>query len=339
MKVRVHGARPWRSAIGGIFLMALAACGGSGGNGTSAEPNQPPGGVAPPETAVTPTVDATLVSGSSLRIAKTLSAREVKSSGQSVAVGAGAAVYGLDGNDDVALVTTSDGSTAVFSADSTARVIAVKLLQQAYRQTPAASLGNAVTATAGYSDLVAAINAVARSGANPLKDSEVRRLFRVVVTNAAARLSAASSSSAAASSERANRLAVAPNRVDQSLEPVLRPTPFGRISLLATGAISGSVQLRNTSSVPFTATLLDDAGVARGGEPLPTGGLLDQVAALTDPVPVAKSFEGAFSVRLKPDVQAAYRALLKNLLEALILSLASEGAFVPTCGKRLAAAS
>jgi len=151
------------------------------------------------------------------------------------------------------------------------------------------------------------------------------------VTNVANGLGATGTSSASSSSERARRQAVAPTRVDWGQEPVLRPTPFGQISVIGAGAISGSVQLRNTSSVPFTATLLDDAGVARGAEPLPTGGLLDQVAGLTDPVPVAKPFQGAFSVRLQPDVQGAYRALLKNLIEALIISLAPGGALVPTC--------
>lgn len=304
--------RPFLRAAA-VSTLVLAACGGGGGGGGAAG-GAPDGGTPTTPTApgavvsVIPTIDSTLAGSSTLTIAATLSIVDSKPAGSALYAVDGAEVYGVDANGDIAVATVASGSTAVFSAQSTVQVLATRLLGLGRSTATSAQLSEAVTGADSYAELVSAVETALKSGVNPANDSEVKRLFGVIVPSAAKALDA----KAIGSSQRAQRQAVAGSRVTAISEPILRVEQFGSVTLVNSGAIVGTLALRSTTSLPYDVTLLDDANVARPGTTALGGsGLLDAITKLGDPVNVPKPFEGSFSVRLKPNFNIAYAAALK----------------------------
>jgi hypothetical protein len=155
----------------------IASCGGGGGGGSSSSTSTPDQPTSSATRQVTTSVDPSLSGPMSLAKLSSISAWDSQALGNPLKVVDGVSltsvVYAVDGNGEIALAAPADGSSTVFSAESTVTSIVRVLVLSGGATNSASDIDSATKSQQGYSAVVGAIAQFIRDGANPLNQPSV----------------------------------------------------------------------------------------------------------------------------------------------------------------------
>ena len=239
----------------------LSGCGGgSGDSSTSRSANLSTADA----TEVASSVDSSLQGTGALALASSLSVSEKQPAGLPVLAQADSVVYGLDAAGNIALAGNTVDKKVVFSAAGTVLAMGAMVLRRIVPAATQEQLQARVKSADGYAALVAAVQSAMLAGKNPLDQTAVQQGFDTVLASAAR--AAAQAQSVQPGTVRA--LAVAPKKHGpDAVEPSVFETSTFKVVLANKSSVTPkfdtTVLFRNTSTLTFDVSLLDDSGFQR----------------------------------------------------------------------------
>lgn len=299
-----------------VAVMALNACGGGNDSaGTSgatpvlgSSEVAPVAGTTTPTVAVSPSIDSALQAYGALVIANTMTTVETRPMGISIASrgDTDSVIYALDNAGEVALAANAVNGRATFSAEGTVLALGSAVLETISPTATLEQIQSRLRSAQGYAALVSDISAAVLAGKNPLNETAVQQGFDKVLTSAASATSVQTKG-------------VAKRYADDEYESSILETSMFKVSLANKSQnelkFDSKVYLRNTSSLFFTAALIDLSDAQYTSASLKGAGASISPLVSIEPMKIDKPFSGSFFVRLLVDDQKNKAELVKGALK------------------------